>query len=991
MTLESGLANLGGLEELLAVYDELGGAAEPELEDLVSPYRRCLGAYEILLKEPPFSQSLGDEAKCYLMNDAILIGLDTKMTGKTARQKRMGTLDKKDKKNGHLEIKRGALSRFKGKFKLLHYLDLHNCRLRDCGTNESGFVGLQLTHVCRDLESAPKKRNGTFKIVTKIAKLELWFPTEDMANEMHQLFLEAVAESLAEDEDEDDGEDVEAVSLGGSGSGIIKRFSFRRHSNASGHSGKSGSSSATGGTSAGRQRKWAVNRSRHATLEKSNSQGGVSVGGALAKKESAAHLPRNASFASKGAGSQNGDSVGGGLQLSDLEERYNVTLAEVPKSHDGEVDTSSFDVEFGEGRLGLSLASGPGVGVIVGSLAEGGFAETAGILVSDRVCAINDETVGLDDHWQDVLQKLKDYDRPVHVRFERFAARTHQLIAENEKLASVRSPIGKGTDTSAASLAKARELERILQKTERILNRGYEMRDLIVNLKDAPSVKDNTEARAAASVLDELFRTELSYVRDMHNLVATYVLPLRNKRVQCRCRDIEGGSVMCEHGLRSTCRQYSKDLQPMVTRDDLKGIFLNVETLMFVNVELLRILEMRLGELAAGGKEITLDGVVKVFAKSFLDVLPFFKLYSEFCHQYTHAVDRLLLLRNTNSAANDFIKDIERTQAEEPDPSKRTLTLSSLLIKPVQRICKYPLLFNELIRHAKPCVNDLIDLELAATEVQRIAESVDDQVGEGKQFEAFMDVYRSLGGEAQVPDLVTPARRFVGEALIMFKMAPFSSTTAAPRTLFIFNDLVIVARDSASGTSTRRRSTRRISMSRRSVIRTDGSGGDEQSVTRSIARFFSNIFTSDESEHKGSRKNLSSGHYYKITNRFELHRCQLGEMQVTGTDSRPECSFVVTSKERVLDTDGKSTMSSKSSNSNGSGKVRTEVSRYMLIFDDEHYMETTYNILQDSINTLQHRAKEVARGRQEFGARRERRNWAKKTNGALKARVHGDT
>lgn len=55
---------------------------------------------------------------------------------------------------------------------------------------------------------------------------------------------------------------------------------------------------------------------------------------------------------------------------------------------------------------------------------------------------------------------------------------------------------------------------------------------------------------------------------------------------------------------------------------------------------------------------------------------------------------------------------------------KRVLTLSSLLIKPVQRICKYPLLFHELLKHCPGHAAGYEDLKRTADKVAHIADIV---------------------------------------------------------------------------------------------------------------------------------------------------------------------------------------------------------------------------------------------------------------------------
>jgi len=58
---------------------------------------------------------------------------------------------------------------------------------------------------------------------------------------------------------------------------------------------------------------------------------------------------------------------------------------------------------------------------------------------------------------------------------------------------------------------------------------------------------------------------------------------------------------------------------------------------------------------------------------------------------------------------------------------KKALTFSDLIIKPVQRICKYPLFFQDLCKHTPACDNPLahIELEKVLLRFQKVAEEVD--------------------------------------------------------------------------------------------------------------------------------------------------------------------------------------------------------------------------------------------------------------------------
>lgn len=64
------------------------------------------------------------------------------------------------------------------------------------------------------------------------------------------------------------------------------------------------------------------------------------------------------------------------------------------------------------------------------------------------------------------------------------------------------------------------------------------------------------------------------------------------------------------------------------------------------------------------------------------------------------------------------------------NPVTKGLNLTSYLIKPIQRICKYPLLLEELLKQTPPNEKDAIDL--LTTTNQRIEEVVV-YVNEGKR------------------------------------------------------------------------------------------------------------------------------------------------------------------------------------------------------------------------------------------------------------------
>lgn len=233
------------------------------------------------------------------------------------------------------------------------------------------------------------------------------------------------------------------------------------------------------------------------------------------------------------------------------------------------------------------------------------------------------------------------------------------------------------------------------------------------------------EEKACCHLLREIYDTEHSYVKDLRCLVGEYMLPLRRAMKRGRCKDISDGSKICEHNLiRSTCVRTSTESHPILNSEDMKVIFGNIETLMTVNSELLSVLDAGLVNLLKKTGAISLGDIAGVYAPAFQRISPLFKMYGQYCHQYQSAINRLSKVRLENQQLDEFLIDKGRKMAN------NFVSLNSLLIKPVQRICKYPLLFESLMKDLKKIkaspdlTKSIAELSKTADVVNHIAEAV---------------------------------------------------------------------------------------------------------------------------------------------------------------------------------------------------------------------------------------------------------------------------
>lgn len=659
----------------------------------------------------------------------------------------------------------------------------------------------------------------------------------------------------------------------------------------------------------------------------------------------------------------------GGLSLADIESRYNLkfTSTTLPS------ERAEFEVQFGEGPMGFALGSSAGVGVVVGKLAPGGFAEIGGVSIGDRIMSLNDTEVGLDVPWQKVVDDIKVLPRPITIKFERLASRQLEndehadaskqqtTPTKNESAHKQRSWAARrahAAPNSAGSMINLHELEKMYKSAS---TTSHDEDEIIRHVFDEVKNNANENEAKCLHVLKEIYTTEKLYVADLRTLVGEYIIPLRRTVRRSKCKDVEGGSTICEHGLiRSTCSKTSHEIHPMMSQDDVKSVFLNVETLVSINSELLSVLEKELIELGrkskSEGKAVNLGSIVAIYAPAFVKVMPFFKMYSMYCHKYTSAAERLQEIRDSNREIDDFL-------AQKEQKSQKT-SLRSLLIKPIQRICKYPLLFTELLR-TFPQTPELAtfhkEISDAAQAVDTIAESVNKNVGDREAVEKIMEAYEELGGEQGVPGLITAHRRFMHHNNVLLTVIG-EKEAKKEHTLYLFNDLIILAKGIHSGFSvlTKKSSfgkgiSSKFSLGTRKSLGPIGHGGSNLSAS---------------SGGSGSNKRTGEKSVLKVAYKLELRDCEV--KLVPEPDNEGNYHFVIKYIERTSERDSKT----------GLTKVLTNVIKYEVWCPTKEEQEEMYNEINFLIQHQQNLVAGQKKAEAEVGnsALKPKRSWKEKAS-----------
>ena len=150
---------------------------------------------------------------------------------------------------------------------------------------------------------------------------------------------------------------------------------------------------------------------------------------------------------------------------------------------------------------------------------------------------------------------------------------------------------------------------------------------------------------------------------------------------------------------------------------------------------------------AVGARTLKLQSPLRRVADAFVALAPFLKMFSNYCNNYATAAIRLKQLlaatkkvrRTPHQQLRSAALGVPATFAAFVAARRRGgRDLSSLLIAPVQRVCRFPLLFSTLLKKVDAHHPDRARLEHAAAEVRALAEKVNE---DRRNAEAQLRVY----------------------------------------------------------------------------------------------------------------------------------------------------------------------------------------------------------------------------------------------------------
>ncbi|XP_026137448.1 T-lymphoma invasion and metastasis-inducing protein 1 isoform X1 [Carassius auratus] len=227
-----------------------------------------------------------------------------------------------------------------------------------------------------------------------------------------------------------------------------------------------------------------------------------------------------------------------------------------------------------------------------------------------------------------------------------------------------------------------------------------------------------SDADKLRKVICELVETERTYVKDLNYLIGRYLTPLQK--------------------------------ESFLTQDELDVLFGNLPEMLEFQVEFLKTLEdgtRLVPDLEKLERVEEFKKILFSLGGSFLYYADRFKIYSAFCASHTK-VPKVLVKAKTDAAFKAFL--------DERNPKQQhSSTLESYLIKPIQRVLKYPLLLRELHSLTDPDSEEHYHLNVAMKAMNTVASHINEMQKIHEEFGAVFDLLISeqTGDKKEVADL----------------------------------------------------------------------------------------------------------------------------------------------------------------------------------------------------------------------------------------------
>eukprot|EP01102_Stenamoeba_stenopodia_P020878 TRINITY_DN8286_c0_g1_i1.p1 TRINITY_DN8286_c0_g1~~TRINITY_DN8286_c0_g1_i1.p1 ORF type:complete len:670 (+),score=210.29 TRINITY_DN8286_c0_g1_i1:111-2120(+) len=268
---------------------------------------------------------------------------------------------------------------------------------------------------------------------------------------------------------------------------------------------------------------------------------------------------------------------------------------------------------------------------------------------------------------------------------------------------------------------------------------------LVLELYRTPDSKQSAEIKPLfhrMRIIREILSTEKTYVTNLKTVVEHFLKPLR----ECVSNKLVN-----------------------ISPTDVQVIFSDLETIMNFNATLYATLSERKKYIAG------------TIGTIFLQMAPYLKMYTSYVNNYCTALSTLGSCQQSSKSFANWIKERESA------PQLGNLHLSDFLINPIQRVPRYVMLFQDLLKHTSSDHKDYKNLEKLITELQNVASLINERKRQAEQMEKVLTVQAKLVGD--FASLVKPHRRYIREGPL--SKGKVHSTIGEERYYYLLSDVLL--------------------------------------------------------------------------------------------------------------------------------------------------------------------------------------------------------
>ena len=165
----------------------------------------------------------------------------------------------------------------------------------------------------------------------------------------------------------------------------------------------------------------------------------------------------------------------------------------------------------------------------------------------------------------------------------------------------------------------------------------------------------------------------------------------------------------------------------------------------------------------------------------FLQLAPYLKFYSTYASDFERGAQLVEKWNNKSKAFRSFVS----SQESRPEVQ---LKLNSLLITPIQRVPRYKMLLEDVIKKTPEHHPDKESLKQALQQIGEVAQHIEERLKEHEMTKTMLDLQNSLAGGQ--PKILAPGRRLLKRGKLM-KVPRAGGGHGQQRYFVLFSDILM--------------------------------------------------------------------------------------------------------------------------------------------------------------------------------------------------------